>query len=259
MVFKLEGANGVGDALDGVALAVGVVVHRVDAPLVSGAVMAGVQDAVHDRIAHVEIRRGHVDLGAQGARAIGELAGSHALEQVEVLLDGAVAIRAVAAGLVERAAMLPNLIGGQIADVGFAGLDELDGPGVELIEVVGGVEEAVLPVEAEPAHVLDDGVDVLDLFLGRVGVVEAHVALAAELGRQAEVQADGLGVADVQIAVRLGRKAGVHASPVLVGLQVLEDDLPDEVRRSGRTRRRFGVRRIQYNLQQFRDVVPRRP
>ena len=62
------------------------------------------------------------------------------------------------------------------------------------------------------------------LFLGRVGVVEAQVALAAELVGEAEVQADGLGVADVQVAVGLGRKAGVDASPYLLVRQVVEDD-----------------------------------
>ena len=46
-------------------LAVREVVHRIDAPLVAGAVMLGVQDAVHHRVAHVQIGRGHVDLGAQ--------------------------------------------------------------------------------------------------------------------------------------------------------------------------------------------------
>ena len=81
--------------------AVREVVHRIDAPLVAGAVMLGVQDAVHHRVAHVEVGRRHVDLGAQGARAVGELAGLHAREQVEVLLDGAVAVRALLAGLGE--------------------------------------------------------------------------------------------------------------------------------------------------------------
>ena len=74
--------------------------------------------------------------------------------------------------------------------------------------------------------------------------------LAAELGREAEVEADGFGVADVQVAVRLGRKARVHAAAVLVGLQVLEDDVPDEVRGGDRTCGRFGARRIQSFLQQ---------
>ena len=67
VVGELEGAHGVGDALDGIRLAVGVVVHGVDAPLVAGAVMRGVEDAVHDRVAHVEVGRGHVDFGAQDA------------------------------------------------------------------------------------------------------------------------------------------------------------------------------------------------
>ena len=120
------------------------------------------QDAVHHRVAHVEVGRGHVDLRPQRARAVGELAGPHALEQVEVLLDRAVAVGAVLARLGQRAAVLADLVGGQVADVGLAGLDQLHGPLVELLEVVGGVEQPVFPVEAEPADVLHDRVDVLD-------------------------------------------------------------------------------------------------
>ena len=137
-------------------------------------------------------------------------------------------------GSVERAAILADLLGGQIADVGLALADQLHGPLVELVEVVGGVEEAVFPLEAEPADVLHDGIDVLRLFLLGIGVVEAQVGLAAELRRQAEVQADRLGVADVQIAVRLRRKARVHAPLILVGLQVVQNDVANEIRRAGR-------------------------
>ena len=82
--------------------------------------MLGVQDAVHDRIAHVEVRRRHVDLGAQRARAVGKFAGLHALEQIEIFFDGAVAIGAVLAGLGQRAAVFANLLGRQIADIGLA-------------------------------------------------------------------------------------------------------------------------------------------
>ena len=52
------------------------------------------------------------------------------------------------------------------------------------------------------------------LFLLRIGIVEAQMAHAAVVARKAEVQADGLRVADVQIAVRLRRKAG----PQLCGI-----------------------------------------
>ena len=111
MVFELQRAHGVRDFFERVRLPMRVVVHRIDAPLVAGAVMLGMQDAVHHRIAHVQVRRGHVDLGAQHARAVGKLAGAHALEQVEILFDRAIAIGAVLAGLGQRAAILANFFG----------------------------------------------------------------------------------------------------------------------------------------------------
>ena len=49
---------------------------------------------------------------------------------------------------------------------------------------------------------------------------------------QAEVQADALGVADVQVAVGLGREAGADRG-MAAGRQVLADDLADEVRPDG--------------------------
>ena len=106
--------------------------------------------------------------------------------------------------------------------------DQLDGKLVQPIEVVGGVEEVGAPVETQPVHVLLDRLDVLDVLLGRVRVVEAQVADAAELARDAEVEADRFGVADVQVAVRLRRKTGAHR-PVLAALQVVDDYLADEV------------------------------
>ncbi len=106
-------------------------------------------------------------------------------------------------------------------------------PLVELAEVVGGVAEA-LPVEAEPAHVVLDGVDVLLLFFLGIGVVEAQVGFAAELVGEAEVDADGLGVADVEVAVGLGRKAGLDVGvAVFFGAHVFGDDVAEEVGGSG--------------------------
>ena len=99
VILELQRADRVGDPLDRVGLAVGEIVGRVDAPLVAAAVVRGVEDAVHHRVAHVQVGRGHVDLRPQGARAVGELAGPHPLEQVQVLLDRAVAVGAVLAGL----------------------------------------------------------------------------------------------------------------------------------------------------------------
>ena len=151
MVLELERAERVRDALDRVRDGVRVVVHRVDAPRVAGAVVGGVPDAVDHRVAQVDVRRRHVDLRAQHARAVRELARPHPLEQVEVLLDRAVAVRALAARLGERPAVLADLVGRQVVDVGLAVADQAERVLVELLEVVRGVVEPVVPVEAEPA------------------------------------------------------------------------------------------------------------
>lgn len=50
MVFKLQRADGVCDSLKGIRDAVGIVIHRVDAPPVTGTVVVGATDAVDDRV-----------------------------------------------------------------------------------------------------------------------------------------------------------------------------------------------------------------
>ena len=62
-------------------------------------------------IAQVEIRRRHIDLGPQRSRAIRKFARPHALEQVQIFFDGAVAIRALLARLGQRSALLAKLVG----------------------------------------------------------------------------------------------------------------------------------------------------
>ena len=94
-------------------------------------------------------------------------------------------------------------------------------------------------MEAEPLDVFLDRVDVLSLFLLGIRVVEAQVRMAAEFVGESEVEADRLGVADVQISVGLGRKAGLHPAVVFIGLQVVENDVAYEV---GRARLGGGVR-----------------
>src|SRR5450830_1272747 len=85
------------------------------------------------------------------------------------------------------------------------------------------------PFESEPSNVRLDGVDVLDVLLRRVRVVEPEVAGAAVLPRDAEVQADRLGMADVEIAVGLGRKARGDTPAVPARGQVLGDDGANEI------------------------------
>ena len=123
MVLELQRANGMCNALDGIGLSVSEIVHRIDAPLIAGAVVVRVKDAVHDRIPEVQIRRGHIDFGPQGSGAIGKLAGAHPLEQVEVFFHRTVAVWALLSRLGQCAALLANLFRRQVADVSLPGLD----------------------------------------------------------------------------------------------------------------------------------------
>ena len=187
----------------------------------------GVLDAVQQRVAHHHIGVRHVDLGAQDLLAVGVFAVAHLAEELQVLLHAAVAVRALDARLVHGAAALGDLLLGLVVDIGEAALDQLLGPLVELVEVVGGIA-FLLPLEAQPLDVLLDGVHILDILLDGVGVVVAEVGLAAVLGRQAEVDAEGLGVAQVQVAVGLRREPGQDGRH-LAALEVVLDDLFQEI------------------------------
>ena len=74
VVLELERAERVRDVLERVRNAVRPVVGGIDAPVVAGAVVRGVADAIHGRVAQVDVGRGHVDLRAHDVLAVGELA-----------------------------------------------------------------------------------------------------------------------------------------------------------------------------------------
>ncbi len=79
--------------------------------------------------------------------------------------------------------------------------------------------------------VLLDGLDVLHVLLGGVGVIHTQVAQAAVLLGGAEVDAQGLTVADVQVAVGLRGKTGMdgHALEPATLRDVLVDELMNEI------------------------------
>ena len=92
-------------------------------------------------------------------------------------------IRAGRAGHRDRAAALADLLLALRIDVRLARLDQRLGDLVQPLEVVAG-EALLVPLEAEPADVVLDGLDVPDVLGGRVGVVEPQVAAARELARR---------------------------------------------------------------------------
>ncbi len=103
-----------------------------------------------------------------------------------------------------------------------------------MIEIVRSVVEPVTPIESEPSNVLFDGFNKLFLFFGWIGVIKSHIAKATKLSRNTEIEADGFGVSDMQIAVGLGRKTCMNSPIVFVCLQVLSNNRSDKIQRGSR-------------------------
>src|SRR4030095_15426449 len=101
-------------------------------------------------------------------------------------------------------------------------------PLIKLAKIIRGKMKAI-PVVAEPLYVFLNGVDILDLFFFRVGVVKAEVGLATEFVGEAEIQANSLGVPNMEIAIGLGRKTSLYPSREFISLQILADNIANEI------------------------------
>ena len=88
----------------------------------------------------------------------------------------------------------------------------------------------MIPVEPQPADILFDRIDVLDIFLARICVIEPQVAESVEFSGETEIETDGFRMSDVQIAVRLRWKTRVDPAAVLVLLKVLDNYVSDKMR-----------------------------
>ncbi|MEY4537605.1 MAG: hypothetical protein RL171_1756 [Pseudomonadota bacterium] len=178
----------------------------------------------------------------------------HLLKTFQMMFGGKGSKWTINAGFAKVATVGAHVVGRLFIDIGVARGDEVFSSAVHEVEVVTGLVRFVVawlaPVKTQPFDRVDDGVDVFHLLFFRVGVVKPQVAHAAVVARQAEVEADALGVADVQVAVGLGREAGADfggvglasglvrgvaraARPAAAGVgaggEVMLDDLAQEV------------------------------
>ena len=169
--------------------------------------MVGELDPVQERVAEHHVGMRHVDLGPEHFFSLRVFPRFHFPEQFQVLFRGAVPPGAGRAGLVHGAAVQADLFLSLVIHIGQAAFDQVFGPLVELVEVVRRVQ-LLVPLESQPPDVFLDGIYILGIFLGGVGVVVAEVGFSAVLLRQPEIQADTLGMAQVKVSVGLRREAG---------------------------------------------------
>ena len=229
MILEFQGAQGMGNPLHGVGNRVGEVVHRIDAPFIASLVMVGVANPVQNRVPQIDVRGGHIDFGAQHQLTVLILTGAHIAEQLKVFFYRTVTIGAVLARLFKRAAVLGHLIGSQRAHIGFALFNQLNGEVVNGVKIVRSVANLSAPFTTQPMNILLDGVNVLLGFLFRISIIKPQRAFAVKGFRNAEIQANGFGVADVQITVRLGRKTGHNLTRVFAFGNGVFDQALDEV------------------------------
>ena len=217
VILEFKRAHRMRDVFDRVRNRVRVVIHRVNAPGAAGAMMVRVANPVNRRIAHGHIRRSHrvgADFGAQNVFAVFVLAGFHIAKNRQRFASRPIAKRRIDAGRAEIAAVFLHIVGALAINVGKAGCDQVFGHQIQLLEIIAGVmqmaDTVLLPTKTEPLHAVDDGIDVFLLFFGRIGVVKAQMTDALIIARQAKVEANRLGVADVQITVRFRREPRDH-------------------------------------------------
>ena len=230
MILILQGAEAVGDALKGILNGMGKVVHGEHAPARALTMMLNETNTVDDGVAHVEVAGGKVNLGAEGHLALLHLTGDHLLEERTGLFNGTVTVGGHG-GDTHIAAVGAELLGRQLTDIGQALVDQLEGVLQGLFKIIGAIVETVAPVEAQPVDILLNGIHVLGVLLGGVGIVHTQVAQSAVLLGSAEVDAQSLAVADMEIAVRLGRETGVnsHTLELTTLCDVLVDKIMNEV------------------------------
>src|SRR5574344_2788463 len=119
------------NALKIIALTMCIIVHWVNAPFVACTVMFFVHKTVHQRVAHMHIRRSHVDFCPQPSFAVLEFAILHALEQVEVFLNRTVTERALDSWSGWCTPLLTNNFGRLIIDICLASFYQFDSEIVE--------------------------------------------------------------------------------------------------------------------------------
>ena len=215
------------DVLDGIALSVGEVIHRVDAPLVTGTMVRSMLDTIEKRVAEHHVRACHVNLRPEDFLAVSIFAGLHVTEKLEVLFHAPVSVRAFHARLVDGAASLADFFLSLVIDVCQSPLYQVFSPFVQLVEIVRSIS-FLIPLETKPLDVFLNGIHVLGVFLGRVGIVETQVRLAAIFLRQTEVNADTFRMSKVQISVRLRRETGQNAVH-FPGLEIGFNDFFEEI------------------------------
>ena len=228
VILKLQRAQRMCHTLNGILNRMCKIIHRVDAPLIARVMMRHPGDPVDNRIPHVNIRGGHVDLCPQHLAPVREFACPHSAEQIQIFLYRAVPIGAFLSGFGERPPVFPYFFRGEIADKGFSLPDQFFRRLIHLVKVIGSEEQPSLPVRAKPGYISLDRLDKFRPLLHGVCVIKTEIEFSPVFFGNAIIQKNRLCVADMKIPVRFRRKSGADLL-VLSLFEILINDLLDKI------------------------------
>ena len=229
MHLELKRTDRVRYALKIVALSMGEIVHRIYFPFRTRTmVRVGGDDTIHDRVTEMHVGVRHVNLGAQHHLAFLYLTALHRFKQAQVLFDRTITERRSHTRFGRRSFLFGDLLGGLFVYISFALFDEHDRQVVELLEIIRGIED-LSPFESEPTNIAFDGLYILRVFFGRVGVVKTKVTNAVVFLGDSEVHTDRLDVTDMQVTVRLRRETGLNTSVIHALCEVFFYDLLNKI------------------------------
>src|SRR5574344_917864 len=141
------------DMLDRVALSVSIVIHRIDAPLVTGTMMRRMLDSIKKRIPEHHVRTRHVDLGPEDLLAVSILAVPHLTEKLQVLLHAPVSVRTLGTRLVDSTATFTDLFLSLVIHISEPPLDKLLSPLIQLVEILRSIF-LLIPLKTKPFDIL---------------------------------------------------------------------------------------------------------
>ncbi|OPZ55414.1 MAG: hypothetical protein BWY89_01356 [Bacteroidetes bacterium ADurb.BinA012] len=193
--------------------------------------MRGLEYPVDNGITHVQVGRSHINPGSQHTAALLKFTLVHPVEQVEVLLNAAVTVRTFSAGLGRGTLLLRDGLGTLVIHIGEAAINQQYSKIPQLAKIVRSVVFPVFPGKSKPLDIFLDGINILHLLFGGVGVIKPQVTLSAILFGHAEVKADRLCMPDMEVTIRLGREAGMNTAIVLPFTQVFLNELLYEMLR----------------------------
>ena len=173
------------------------IIHRIDAPGITGIMMRHMCHTIDDRITHVHIRRRHINTGSQYLLAILILSVLHLGKDAQIFFDAAFPPRIVLARMLKISSGLTDLLRRQIRDISLSFFDQLHSTLIHAPEIVRRKEETVFIIRAEPLYILLNGFHELAFFLGRIRIVKTEIKLSAVFLCHTVVGQDRLCMPDV--------------------------------------------------------------